>query len=82
MAAALVYWLINKRGGCFWFMNFAVSYLANVLIKLSFCVYRPWFLDSRIQPAGNLKSTTSGYSFPSGHTTLATSIYAPLAVWQ
>ena len=82
MAAALVYWLINKRGGCYWFMNFALSYLANVLIKLSFCIYRPWFIDSRIQPAGNLKSTTSGYSFPSGHTTLALSIYGPLSVWQ
>lgn len=82
MVAALIYWLINKRGGIFWFMNFAFSYMVNVLIKLSCCIYRPWFRDARVLPAGDLKATTSGYSFPSGHTTLAISIYGPLAAWQ
>lgn len=59
-------------------LNIAMS--LNVLIKLTACVYRPWIRDVRILPAGDSIKTATGYSFPSGHTAIGTSIYGGLAI--
>ncbi|WP_461463636.1 phosphatase PAP2 family protein [Methanobrevibacter sp.] len=40
------------------------------------CVYRPWILDSRVHPVKEAMSAATGYSFPSGHTTNATTLFA------
>lgn len=38
-------------------------------------MYRPWILDSRIHPVKGAIETATGYSFPSGHTTDATTVF-------
>lgn len=75
---ALVYWCINKRAGTFLLMNFSLSYVCNTVVKNIFCVERPFHRDVRLEPY----APASGYSFPSGHTMLATAFYGGLAVWQ
>lgn len=40
----------------------------NQILKIIFCVPRPWVLDSRIVPSQNALENATGYSFPSGHT--------------
>lgn len=82
MIGAFVFWIVNKRAGCYFFMNYAFTKLVNEVIKLSCCIYRPWIRDARVLPAGNSKVTATGYSFPSGHSNLAVSTYGTLAVWQ
>lgn len=75
---AMIYWCISKRAGAFLMMNFSLAYVCNTVIKNIFCIERPFYRDTRLTPY----VPASGYSFPSGHTMLATGVYGGLAVWQ
>lgn len=50
--------------------------------KLFACVYRPWIREPRLNPAKEVAKTSSGYSFPSGHTTMAVATYGSIMKWQ
>ena len=75
---AMIYWCISKRAGAFLMMNFSLAYVCNIVIKNIFCIERPFSHDTRLVPY----APVSGYSFPSGHTMLATGFYGGLYVWQ
>ena len=77
---AIIYWCVDKENGLYTLASYTGTIAINAVVKLSACVYRPWIRDSRVLPAGDAISTATGYSFPSGHTTAATSIYGGLAV--
>lgn len=76
---AFIYWCIDKRTGLYTLSSYALSSVLTVVIKLTACVYRPWIRDSRIIPAGDSVRSATGYSFPSGHTANAASVYGCLA---
>ncbi len=80
-AICMLYWAADREGGKRIFFGFHMGMLFNGLLKLTFCVYRPWIRDPRIIPYGNSIVTATGYSFPSGHSTRATTIYGGLAIW-
>ncbi len=79
-----IFWCINKKAGLFVLTTYSISSLTNALVKLSFCIYRPWIRDPRIAPPIihmtnriiDAKRTASGYSFPSGHTQVVTSYFS------
>ena len=75
-----IYWCINKRNGLYVFFVLSINGMLASFVKLTACVYRPWIKDPRIIPAGNATQTATGYSFPSGHTTMSTAIYGSTAV--
>ncbi|WP_024861917.1 phosphatase PAP2 family protein [Ruminococcus flavefaciens] len=77
---AFIYWCTDKRVGLYALSSYALSSVLTVVIKLTACVYRPWIRDSRIIPAENAVRSATGYSFPSGHTSNAASIYGCLAL--
>ena len=77
---ALVYWSVDKSLGTYLMMGWSGNRLVNGVLKVTACAYRPWIRDSRIIPYGNSITTATGYSFPSGHTMNATSIFGGLAV--
>ena len=77
---AFIYWCTDKRIGLYVLSTYALSSVLTVVIKLTACVYRPWIRDSRIIPAGDSIRSATGYSFPSGHTANAASIYGGLAL--
>lgn len=74
-----LYWCINKKAGLFILASYSISSIVNAVVKLSFCIYRPWIRDPNINPVtiGNVsaKATAGGYSFPSGHTQVITSYF-------
>ena len=78
-AAVLAYWCFSKRKGLYVLVSTYVSVCINAIIKLTVCAYRPWIRDSRIVPAGDAITESTGYSFPSGHTSTAVPIYGGLA---
>lgn len=82
LVPALIYWCIDKRAGTYMVMSFSFAAAINQTLKNIFCVYRPFVLDSRIIPLSNAIGGATGYSFPSGHVTMATSLYGSFAVWQ
>lgn len=60
---------------------FAGATMVTQLIKNIACVYRPWKQDARLQIAPEAAATATGYSFPSGHATLAASFYGNIAAY-
>lgn len=76
----LIYWGIDKELGTFSVNCYAAGFYMNGILKVTACVSRPWILDARIQPSDAAKVEATGYSFPSGHTTLGTATFGSIAV--
>lgn len=77
----MVYWVFDRKGGKRILAGFGCGLLMNGLLKLVFCVYRPWIRDPRVEPYGDSKVAATGYSFPSGHSTFATATFGGVGVW-
>lgn len=74
----IIYWVFDKKKGMFIFLCHGLSLIANALLKSTFCVYRPWIRDSRVEPLESVVAGASGFSFPSGHSTSVSSVYSPI----
>jgi undecaprenyl-diphosphatase len=61
-------------------MGWSGNRLVNGALKVTACVYRPWIRDARIIPYGDSMTTATGYSFPSGHTMNAGTVFGGVAV--
>ncbi len=77
---AVIYWAVSKEFGTYLMMGWSGNRLVNGMLKVTFCVYRPWIRDPRIVPYGNTITTATGYSFPSGHTMNAATVYGGAAL--
>ena len=75
-----IYWCISKSKGQFILFNYLFGFLTNSFLKTACCIYRPWILDSRIKPLTEAIPGATGYSFPSGHTAGAVSVWGGTAV--
>lgn len=70
----LFYWCLDKRIGLrLGFIAFFSS-IANQTTKLIFRVERPFVQNPALQPVEGARAGATGYSFPSGHSTSATSL--------
>lgn len=65
--ALILFWTVDKKKGSRILLSWGTSLGIGAFLKATFCVYRPWIRDSRIQPAEEVLSGATGYSFPSGH---------------
>ncbi len=77
---AVIYWCVSKEFGSYLLMGWSGNRVLNGLLKVSACVYRPWIRDARIVPDSEALATATGYSFPSGHSMNAASLYGGGAV--
>ena len=77
--SAIIFWCVDKKLGKFLFLVVAFSRICNQILKNTFCVYRPWILDSSVHPTATAMNEASSYSFPSGHTNMATAFYGGIA---
>ncbi len=79
-AICIIFWCINKNFGYkMGFAYFASGMLVQGL-KITFRVDRPWVKDPSFKPVGNAMEKATGYSFPSGHTQSATTLFGSLAL--
>ena len=77
---ALLYWCVSKDFGAYLLMGWNGYRLVNGMLKVTICAYRPWIRDARVVPYGDSITTATGYSFPSGHTMNAATVYGGGAV--
>ncbi len=77
---ALLYWCVSKELGAYLLMGWSGNRLVNGALKVTACAYRPWIRDARIVPYGDSMTTATGYSFPSGHTMNAATVFGGGAV--
>lgn len=78
----IVYWSVDKSWGYRYMFTTWIAEVVNGLIKLTVCAYRPWIRSPLIEPAGDSKVAATGYSFPSGHTVMATVEYGTTIAYQ
>ena len=77
---AEIYWCVNKNFGNYLLMGWSGNRIINGLLKVSVCAYRPWIRDARITPDKEALAAATGYSFPSGHSMNAASLYGGGAI--
>jgi len=75
----LVYWNISKKNGFILTYTFVISTIVNVFLKNIFHTERPYQKLDNIE--GKRVHTGTGYSFPSGHTQGATTVFVTLALF-
>lgn len=78
----IIFWCADKKWGYRFLATTWLGEIVNGIIKLTVCAYRPWIRSSEIEPAGDSKVAATGYSFPSGHSVVASVQYGSTAVWQ
>lgn len=76
----LCYWCIDKSLGLRIGFTYFAGGIANQFSKVIFRVERPFVRNAAIHPHEKALGTATGYSFPSGHTTSATSLASALAL--
>ena len=76
----IVYWCFSRELGQRLLFTLNGSDLLNNVLKLGFCVYRPWVRETALRPVEKALSTATGYSFPSGHSSKAGAFFGGLAL--
>ena len=76
----LIYWCVSKEIGNYLLMGWSANRIVNGALKVTACVYRPWIRDARIVPDPKALETATGYSFPSGHSMNAASLFGGMAI--
>lgn len=76
----ILYWCANKRLAYKIGFSFFLSGLLTQCLKITFRVERPWIKDPNFTPVESAVNEATSYSFPSGHTQAATSVYSSLAL--
>ena len=79
MIICLLYWVINKKAGIYVLWAYLFGFIAMTIAKTTACIYRPWILNCRVHPVPEAIPAATGYSFPSGHTAGAVTIWGGLA---
>ena len=76
----VIYWCVSKEFGNYLLMGWSGNRVLNGLLKVTVCAYRPWIRDPRIIPNSQAMAEATGYSFPSGHSMNAASLYGGGAI--
>ncbi len=77
----LVFWCINKVWGYRFMIIGLCGSVLNQLLKAIFLIPRPWVLDPSFTIVEAAREAADGYSFPSGHTQSAATVFGTLAAW-
>lgn len=77
-----LFWCLDKKMAVRIGLSYFVAGLLVQMLKIIFCIPRPWILDSRFQPVASAVGTATGYSFPSGHSQGAASLWGVLGLKQ
>ncbi len=77
---ALVYWCISKEFGTYLLLGYHWNRLVNGFLKVTACAYRPWIRQPSLIPDADAVKGATGYSFPSGHSMNAATIFGGVAV--
>ena len=74
LICAIIYWCIDFKAGFYMFTLQSINIFITHLFKMLACVYRPWVLSENIHPSELAVPYAKGYSFPSGHSAMSSSI--------
>ncbi|MBR1424762.1 phosphatase PAP2 family protein [bacterium] len=79
LICSIIYWCIDFEIGVYLLSLESFNRFVAHFFKMIACVYRPWVLDNRIQPSELAVPFAKGYSFPSGHSAMSSSVFGGIA---
>lgn len=79
LICAVTYWCIDFKAGIYLFTLAGFNSLIAHFFKMIACVYRPWVLNNNIHPSELAVPFAKGYSFPSGHSAMSSSVLGGVA---
>jgi len=74
LICALFYWCVDMKKGVYLFSSLCCGAIFSQIVKTIACVYRPWILCKDICPENLAMVHAKNYSFPSGHSTVASTV--------
>lgn len=80
VVALVLIWCINKKYGFFILYCGLIGQASSQWLKLLFRVERPWVAYPDFKPVASAIEEAGGFSFPSGHTQIATTTYGGMAL--
>ena len=81
LAVGLLFlWCIDKKRGYYILFAGFVGTVLNQFLKIICRVPRPWVLDPEFNIVESARAEATGYSFPSGHTQSAASLFGGIAL--
>lgn len=75
----VIFWCVDKNKGYFLMLLCFTGTVVNQMLKITFCIPRPWVLDPSLTIVESARAGAEGFSFPSGHTQNAVAAYGGLA---
>ena len=82
VAGLVLLWGVNQRWGFRFLLTGLTGSVINQLLKGIFLIPRPWVLDPSFTIVESARAGATGYSFPSGHTQSAATLFGTLAMWS
>lgn len=79
VVALAVLWCIDKKRGYYLLFTGFFGVIGIQVLKMSFRIPRPWVKDPQFTIVESARADATGYSFPSGHTQTAATLYGGLA---
>lgn len=79
VVALTVLWCVDKKRGYYLLFCGCFGLIGVQILKMSFRIPRPWVRDPGFTIVENARAGATGYSFPSGHTQTAVTLYGGLA---
>jgi membrane-associated phospholipid phosphatase len=73
--AIVIFWCVDKFEGYYLMGIGLLGTVVNQFLKILCRIPRPWVIDPEFTIVGNAKEAATGYSFPSGHTQSAVSVF-------
>ena len=78
LIAIVLFWCVNKRSGYYMLVSGFFGILVNQTLKLACKVPRPKVIDPSFTIVESAEAAAQGYSFPSGHTQNAVTVFGSI----
>jgi len=78
----VIMWCVDKKWGFRFMFAGLFGTALNQLLKAIFLIPRPWVLDPGFEIVESAREAATGYSFPSGHTQSAGTVFGMIAMWM
>lgn len=78
--AIVIFWCFNKRSGYYVLVSGFFGIIINQFLKLACKIPRPEKIDTRFTIVESAREAATGYSFPSGHTQNAVTIFGSICL--
>lgn len=78
LIAIVLFWCVNKRSGYYMLVSGFFGIIVNQVLKLACKIPRPEKIDTNFTIVESAREAAEGYSFPSGHTQNAVTVFGSI----